>query len=588
MILLLTPGVPLLLALALAARPASAALRRLVPWAPLPALATSWLMTPGIAATVPWILQGSEFGLDSTGRLFLFFSSVIWLAAGLTVRSWVGARDVRFMIVFLLVMSGSLGLIVARDLLSFYLFFTLMSFGSYALVVHDRSQRARHAGRVYIAFVLAGDMMIFAALVMIAQESGGEILFETARAGLPNAPSRHAAMALLALGFGVKAGFPGVHVTLPLIYRAAPGPAGVVLAGALINAGLLGWLRLLPVGAGGAPGWAGLFLTAGTFAAFYGVMIGLLQRRPRVVLAYSSISQMGIMTAALGAALGTLDPQGTLLAAVVLYALHHAFAKSALFLGGELARHAGARRRRWLVPGLVLPALALTGAPLTTGMLAKETLKKSLHAGVPQPEIAGLLAVFEAALPWMSFATTLLVARFLWLVRARHRRAPTPASAPVGAPSGAPTGAPVGAWALLVSMSLVAAWLVHGDAAPADLWAPATVWSVSWPVLLGVAVAALAAVPRVRGWLSRLPAVPPGDVLVGWMALARLVLSGWRMLTRRLAPGLRRRLEAAAFAVARDRGWARIAMWEARLLSWPVALTLLLLAVLGAWLLLPG
>jgi formate hydrogenlyase subunit 3/multisubunit Na+/H+ antiporter MnhD subunit len=566
-VLLLSPGVPLVLAFALMVRPRSRALKIAGAWSALPALATSWLMAPGIAATVPWILQGSEFGLDGTGRVFLFLSAALWLVAGLVARSWIVERDSRFLINLLLVMSGSLGLVVARDMLAFYLFFTLMSFASYALVVHDRSQRSRHAGRIFITFVLAGDMMIFAALVLIAQEAGGELLFEATRAGLPNATNRHAALALLMLGFGVKVGLLGVHVTLPLIYQAAPVPAGVALAGAMINAGLLGWLRLLPTGSGGMHGWGRAFIVAGVAAAFYGALVGLLQRRPRVVLAYSSISQMGIMTMGVGVALAALDAEGVLLAAVALYALHHAFAKGALFLGSGIAERAAGRHRVWIALGLLLPALALAGAPLTTGMLAKETLKEALSVAGPEPWMPAL----KALLPWMAFATTLVLARFLWLVWAER-----PARRPVGT-------VPAAAWAVLIGLSLTAAWLMPRPVTP-ELWSASAFWEVSWPVLLGVLVSAVAALAAVRARLPRMPALPPGDVLALMAVLGSAFVRAWSRLARSQAPALRDALARAAGRVAGRPGWSHAAAAVERwLVDWRNATLLFLLMVLGIW-----
>ena len=63
-------------------------------------------------------------------------------------------------------MSGNLGLIVAQDVLSFYLFFALMSFSAYGLIVHKRDPEALRAGRVYIYLVVLGEVLLFAGLVL--------------------------------------------------------------------------------------------------------------------------------------------------------------------------------------------------------------------------------------------------------------------------------------------------------------------------------------------------------------------------------------------------------------------------------------
>jgi formate hydrogenlyase subunit 3/multisubunit Na+/H+ antiporter MnhD subunit len=374
------------------------------------------------------------------------------------------------------------------------------------------------------------------------------------------------AIALLMLGFGVKVGLLGVHVTLPLIYQAAPIPGGMVLAGVMINAGLLGWLRLLPIGTGGGHGWGKAFIVAGVAAVFYGALTGLLQRNPRAVLAYSSISQMGIMTMGVGVLLIGVDANGAMVSALTLYALHHAFAKGALFLGTGIAERAAGHYRSWVTLGLLLPAMALTGAPLTTGMLAKETLKEALTTVAPQP----WQSVLKALLPWMAFATTLVLARLLWLLRA-------PARAPLAVGTG-----PVLAWGVLVALSLTAAWLLPREAV-AGLWSISVLWEVSWPVLLGVLVSAIAIVPGVAARLDRLPVPPAGDVLALMAALAAALQRRWDRLADRQAPVLRDLIRSGArFAgqLPLPRAAGLVERW---LLDWRVALTLLLMVILGTW-----
>ena len=102
------------------------------------------------------LLLGSRLGLDETSRPFLFFTAILWLASGIFALGYL-AKDSRrhvFMFFFLLAMSGNLGLIVAQDVVSFYVCFALMSFASYGLVVFNGSAEAIRAGRVYIVLVV--------------------------------------------------------------------------------------------------------------------------------------------------------------------------------------------------------------------------------------------------------------------------------------------------------------------------------------------------------------------------------------------------------------------------------------------------
>src|SRR5690606_4540540 len=112
---------------------------------------------------------------------------------------------------------------------------------------------------------------------------------------------------------------------------------------------------------------------------YYGVLIGLTQTDPKTILAYSTLSQMGIVVTVLGAALAS-DAEGTL-GAAALYATNHGLAKGALFLSVGVVAASG--RWRWsVVLPTALAAGAIAGLPLTGGALAKLAVKGSVGAGV--------------------------------------------------------------------------------------------------------------------------------------------------------------------------------------------------------------
>ena len=119
-----------------------------------------------------------------------------------------------------------------------------------------------------------------------------------------------------------------LHGWMPLTYTAAPIPAAAVLSGAAVKAGVIGLDRFLPLGAALQGGEALTWI--GFISAFYGVAIGVTQRNPKTTLAYSSMSQMGVIAAALGMALASADQAAA--ADVAFYAVNHVLVKAALFL----------------------------------------------------------------------------------------------------------------------------------------------------------------------------------------------------------------------------------------------------------------
>ena len=345
-VLILAVALPLLLAALALARPSLAG--TLASLAALPALIYGLLWQPGAGVDLPSLLLGTRLGLTELTRVFLLFTAFLWTAAGIYARSYLGGADRGFFAFYLLAMAGNLGLVLARDIATFYLFFSLMGFAAYGLVVHDGTQRALWAGKVYLVLVIVGEAMLLPAVLLAAAASGNDLA--NVPSGVASSPYRDLIVVLTLGGFGVKAGALPLHVWLPLAHPAAPTPASAVLSGAMIKAGLLGWLLFLPLGVAELAGWGTLCVVVGLTAAFYGVLVGLTQENPKAILAYSSISQMGFMTVGLGAAL--LAPQARQLAltAVALYAAHHALAKGALFLGVGVSERARGRQR-WIVAG---------------------------------------------------------------------------------------------------------------------------------------------------------------------------------------------------------------------------------------------
>jgi formate hydrogenlyase subunit 3/multisubunit Na+/H+ antiporter MnhD subunit len=482
--------VPLLLAVLLGLPAVRATALSAAPWAALPALAAALL-----AADSVWelsaVLTGVRLGLDATGRGFLLFSSLLWLVAGVYARAYL-AQDpcrLRFWVFFLATQAGNLGLVLALDAVSFYLAFALMTFAAYGLVVHEGSPEALRAGRVYLVMAVLGEAVLLAGVLLLVGASGS--------AWLPAAAATPLAATLLAMGFGVKAGVMLLHMWLPLAHPVAPTPASAVLSGAIIKAGLLGWLRFLPLGETALPELGLLLLALGVSSAFYGVAVGLAQRDPKTILAYSSVSQMGFLTLGVGA--GLLDPVAwpALAGAVVLYAFHHGLAKATLFLGVGVAQAVPEGARRWVLVGLALPALALCGAPLTSGAWAKHALKGAL-AALPGPWPALLAALLPAA----AVGTALLMARFLVvLAQAPHHAAPHARGL-------------VATWIASLAAVALAAWLAFPESAKTGMaLQPEQPGSAAWPVLVGIVIAAAGL--RWAGGIGRRAGaiLPPGDVL---------------------------------------------------------------------------
>jgi formate hydrogenlyase subunit 3/multisubunit Na+/H+ antiporter MnhD subunit len=489
-------AVPLTIAMLCLAPVTRGAALAFAPWAAAPALLLALLVPAGLVIEVPWIQVGLQLGLQPVTRLFLLFTAILWFASGHFAHGYLRGdpRRVRFTALFMATLAGNVGLIVARDVATFYFFFALMTFAAYGLVIHVGNAEAARAGRVYIGMAVIGEGFLLAGLIAAVHTSGSLQIADVPTA-IAAAPGRDAIMALLLIGFGVKAGLLGVHMWLPLAHPIAPTPASAVLSGAMIKAGLLGWLQFLPLDTP-FPDWTFALTTLGLAAALFGVIAGLVQSDAKAILAYSSISQMGLMVVAMAVGFGrSAQPAASEIAA--FYAAHHGLAKAALFLGVAVvaATGRGSGQRRAVLAALLLPAAALVGAPWTSGAAAKALLEAQLTG----PD--GLIWV-KAWLTAAAVGTGGLMIRLL-VALARSE----PARHPLGR-------LPIAAWGMLTAASALAGWWLMSPWAFALTVAPPPPTTGLLPLAAAVILAWVVAGLHRRGW--RAPRIPPGD-LIAWI-----------------------------------------------------------------------
>ncbi|MFP4030396.1 MAG: complex I subunit 5 family protein [Desulfococcaceae bacterium] len=493
----------------------------LAPWTPLPALILSIF---GAASApdleIPFVLMGATLGMDAFSRVFLLFTALLWWTAGLHARGYIAPeRQREFFGYFLSAMAGNLGLLIARDLVSFYTLYALMSFASYGLVIHTRSDLARYAGKIYLKLVVLGELMLFPALVA-GYAGSRELMIADWAAALAGNPHAEILAVLLLLGFGIKAGALPLHVWLPLAHPAAPTPASAVLSGAMIKAGLFGICVFLPLGAWQSIPLGIAVMTLSLLAAALGALWAIPQTHPKALLAYSSISKMGPMTFAAGAALHQPDLWPLSATAILIFAAYHALTKGALFLSVGAATAFPRERRRLLALAAFLPLFVFAGFPITAGAIAKlpfTALKKPMD-----PTWAGWL---NAVLLLVAFATVILLYRF-WLLLAREAENARPH----------PSRAIWIPWLMAVLMSalLPVAYFALGWGDYVSIALKPGKWLSALPPLLLGLFAALAA----ARWGGRsLPTLPPGDLLLLYRRipriLARLIPSGLSELVAR-------------------------------------------------------
>jgi formate hydrogenlyase subunit 3/multisubunit Na+/H+ antiporter MnhD subunit len=463
----------------------------LLAFAPIPALAAVLLVATDSSFAVGSARFHLTFAMDRPGAMLLGVSALLWIASGAYASQYLQSRPNhgRFVVCWLMALTGCVGVFLAADMVGFYFLLALLTLGAAGLVIYHETPSAWRAGAVYIGLALLAEALLLLAFVLLAAEiPGNSLLIRDASAVLPASPHRDLILVLLIAGLGMKAGLVPFHFWMPLAYSAAPTPAAAVLSGAVVKASILGLIRFLPLEIA-LPDWGTALAAAGLFAALYGVVIGITQRNPRIVLAYSSVSQMGFIIAIIG--MGMLTGDGRAALAAAFYAAHHVLVKGALFLSVGVIAATGSRRL-WpmLLPAAII-AVGLGGLPLTGGALAKFVADELLGDST-----ASTIATLSA------IGTTLLMLQFL-----RHLARTASQDPQATAAAGL-----VWPWLATAAVSLVVPWTLYLTVPRGTLPDPlsaAVLWKALWPVLLGGALAM-----ALWRWWRSMPQIPKGDIIV--------------------------------------------------------------------------
>ena len=538
--------------------------------ASLPALGVASCADLDLACNLNGFLLGTRLGFGFYERTFILPTALAWTLSALFMACGRNAGpSPGFLSMFALSMGGNLGLVAAQDVVSFYTFFALMTFAAYALVIQARTPKALRAGRIYLFMAVCAEGLLIAGFMLAVFHSPSHYFVDVVptMAGLPSA---HPVFWLVFAGFGVKAGIMGLHFWLPLAHPVAPTPASAVLSGAMIKAGLLGWLHFFPLGIISFPGWGAGFMILGVGSTVYGVLAGLGEDSPKTVLAYSSISQMGLMSFTLGLGLYDQSVWAAARAGLEWLVINHALAKTTLFLGTAVASAslAGRIRRRLILIGLCLPGLALTGAWLTAGEQAKYLLKKAAQAGPGGDLSAGLLLI-------SSILTTVLIAHFL------HTTRLLPAKENI-------SGSQAGVWAGGLVLVAGLPWCLPLLLSPQAAWGlPSPSVSALLPVVLGGSLYLVAGKP-LSAWMRRagdLMPSPAAGLDAVWLHGRDLVRQGSLIQAKWLELNFFAYLDRA---ISSDFGWDAMRHMEYRAAQWPVFgfWFMLVFAVLAGWALL--
>jgi multicomponent Na+:H+ antiporter subunit D len=372
------------------------------------------------------VVEGLEMRLtvDTLGCNFALILSFLWMLATLYSISYIDHKENRFFAFMALCESFLLGCAFSSNMFTYFIFYELMTFGSYPLIIHEETAMARRAGYKYLVYAIAAGTVLFFAIIAHYFWGDGQLGFGQYGVLSLEFASRAALMAIFftyLAGFGVKAAIMPLHGWVPDAHPAAPSPASALLSGVILKAGAFGIVRVVfNVFGIELMRELSVFIVMAVLACITIIVasiFALTQDNLKRRLAYSSIGQVSYII--LGLAM--LAQDGAL--GGVMHITHHALMKGCLFLcaGVILVKTGKKNISEMKGMGFKLPitmicfsicALGMMGTPPTVGFITKWFLGSgSLEAGLP---IYLVVILSSALLNAAYFLPIIYIAFFRW------------------------------------------------------------------------------------------------------------------------------------------------------------------------------
>ena len=382
------------------------------------------------------------FAIDEMSILFSSVTVVVFLCAGFYSFEYMNpntaearynriylnqeTHEKRYYGFYLIVFGVLNALCFAGNLITFYLFFEILTLSSMPLVLHNGGHEAIMAGLKYLFYSLCGAYMALFGIYFICQNS--ETISFTAGGVLKQTDGSNTGLLLIValvmiLGFGVKAGMFPMHAWLPAAHPVAPAPASAVLSAVIVKAGVLAPIRVVYYIFGSAflkGTWVQtVWLVLTLVTVFMGSMLAYREPILKKRLAYSTVSQLSYILFGL-AAMSTKTVTGSL-----LHVLAHALIKATLFLCAGAIIHMTGKTRVDELRGIgkempvtmwcyTIVSLGLIGIPPTGGFVSKWYLATgSLATDIPVFRWLGPVILLVSALLTAGYLLPLMVLGFL-------------------------------------------------------------------------------------------------------------------------------------------------------------------------------
>lgn len=326
--------------------------------------------------------------VDTTGMLFAALASALWVLTSFYsigyMRTLKEKHQTGYFASFAVCLSATMGIAFAANLLTFFVFYEILTIATYPLVIHKRNDEAMKSGRKYLAYTLIAGQLFLIGIIWVQILTGtGEFLAGGFLQGKGSVGALQIIFTLMIIGTAVKAGVMPLHGWLPSA-MVAPTPVSALLhAVAVVKAGAFGILRV--VGFVFGPellrdiGVATVLAWIAAFTIIVSSLIAMAQDNLKRRLAFSTIGQLSYVV--LGATL--LSPLGFL--GGMYHIVAHAFMKITLFFcAGAIYATAHisnisemkgiGRQMPFTMGAFTVGSLGIAGIPFIVGFISKWNL----------------------------------------------------------------------------------------------------------------------------------------------------------------------------------------------------------------------
>ena len=271
-----------------------------------------------------WNIQ-YHMGIDGLSILLVLLTAFLTPISILSTWTAVEERVKDFMIFFLMLEVGMMGVFLAQDLFLFYVFWEFTLVPMYFLIGIWGGPRRLYAAVKFFLYTMAGSILMLLAILWLGIEGGTfSVPALISGGGIPANIQFWLFLAFTA-AFAIKVPMWPLHSWLPDAHVEAPTAGSVILAGVLLKMGTYGFIRfnipLFPEAAVQMAPWMALFATIGIL---YGAAVSYAQRDVKKLVAYSSVSHLGFVMLGLFA----LNPQGV--SGAILQMINHGLRRSSM------------------------------------------------------------------------------------------------------------------------------------------------------------------------------------------------------------------------------------------------------------------